>query len=275
MSLVFYDLSNHQAGLKLASDSRVKDSQAYIFKATEGTYFVDKECDKFVQQAKKLGKSYGVYHFLDGSDAIKQAEYFYSNIKGYVGEAVLVLDYEMYGRQGAVKAKQFLDHLYKLTGVRGWIYMNESDSNNDNWGPLAKDYALWIAKYSIQKPNHTKGLNIIAWQYTSTPLDKNIYYGDLVSWKAYAKGDKKGTQPDIKPQPAKSDYWFEGTRFKAKVDLIGHYPDKWSKLTGSYVEKGKEFDIVKLVKTSEGTSHAVLHDGSAVTLLKEYVEKIK
>lgn len=270
MTLTFYDVANHQAGLQL--NTLVSD--AFIFKATEGTYFVDKYCDGFVQQAKKLGKPYGVYHFLDGSDVIKQAEYFYSNIKGYVGEAVLVLDYEMYGRQGAVKAKQFLDHLYKLTGVRAWICMNESDSNSDNWGIIAKDYGWWAAKYSTQKPVNNKGLFMVAWQFTSTPLDKNIYYGDKASWMKYAKGDKSGTNPDIKPQPPKTDYWMDGTRFKAKVDLIGHYPDNWSKLTGSFIAKDKEFDIVKLISNGT-TSHAILHDGSAVTLLKSYVDKIK
>lgn len=68
--------------------------------------------------------------------------------------------------------------------------------------------------------------------------------------------------------------WYNGIRFKARVDLIGHYPDNWSKLTGSFIAKDKEFDIVKLI-SSGTTSHAILHDGLVVTLLKSYTIKIK
>lgn len=268
--LRFDDYSNWQAGKVLAN----VDTDAFIFKATEGTYFVDKTCDNFVQQAIKLGKPWGVYHFLDGSDVIKQAEYFYSNVKGYVGKGILVLDYEGYGRQGAVKAKQFLDHIYKLTGVRPWIYMNESDAASDNWEIVANDYGWWAAKYSTVKPVNNKGLLMVAWQYTDKPHDMNYFYGDKTAWAKYAAGDKSGTNPDIKPKPPVSNYHMDGTKFKAKVDLLGHFPENWSKLTGTYVAKGKEFDIVKLVSNGT-TSHAILKDGTAVTLLKEYVEKIK
>lgn len=272
MGLIFYDVSNHQGGLRLDS----LESDAFIFKATEGLGYVDKWCDNFVEQAKALGKPWGVYHFLDGSDVIKQAEYFYSNIKGYIGKGILVLDYEDYGRQGAVKAKQFLDHLYKLTGVRAWIYMNESDSNSDNWQPLAKDYALWIAKYSTKEPNHIKGLSVVAWQYTSKPLDKNIYYGDKPSWTKYALGDKNGITPDIKPTgPSTIDnYWTTGTRFKAKEPLIQHYADNWDKLTGDEIHKGREFDIKKMINNGK-TTHAILENGAAITLHKSYVEMVR
>ena len=70
MTLHVLDISNHQgANFKLGG------YDGYIFKASEGIYFVDKTCDIFVEQAKKLNKPWGVYHFLDGSDVIKQAQF--------------------------------------------------------------------------------------------------------------------------------------------------------------------------------------------------------
>lgn len=181
------DLSNHQAGTSLTQ----VPADAYIFKATEGTYFVDKACDPFVQQAKKLGKPYGVYHFLDQSDVVDQAHFFLQNIKGYIGEALLVLDYEGYGKQGVAKAKLFLETIYKETGVRPLIYMNESDANEVDWRyVIADNYGLWVAKYSAQVPNLRYWPHYAMWQYTSSPVDKSYFYGDLTAWKAYAKKNK-------------------------------------------------------------------------------------
>lgn len=133
------DVSNHQTGLSL----KTLNADAFIFKATEGNYFTDKTCDTFVTQAKALGKPYGVYHFLDQTDAIDQAKYFLKEIDGYLGEALLVLDYEGYGKQGANKAKVFLDYIYNQTGIKPLIYMNESDANSDDWAEVVKgDYGL-------------------------------------------------------------------------------------------------------------------------------------
>lgn len=220
MTLTFYDLSNHQGGMNLATDSRVRDVEAFIFKATEGTGYVDKYCDDFVQQTKKLNKPFGVYHFMDGSDVTKQAEFFYNNVKGYIGQGIMVLDYEMYGRQGAKAVETFVKRFYELSGVYVWLYMNESDSNNDNWSDyLKKNCGLWIAKYSTQEPNHVKGLNVIAWQYTSTPLDKNVFYGDVSMWNRYANKNSGETTEQInkRPRQAVETYWYGADSPKYKM----------------------------------------------------------
>lgn len=279
MTLTFYDLSNHQGGMSLATDSRVKDAQAFIFKATEGIYFVDKTCDGFVTQAKTQNKPWGVYHFLDGSDVVKQAEFFYNNVKGYIGQGVMVLDYEMYGRQGASAVERFVKRFYELSGVYVWLYMNESDSNSDTWSKYLKDNcALWIAKYSTQKPNHVKGLNTIAWQYTRTPLDKNTFYGDATAWKKYAQSSKQGTPTPITPTPAPNtiaSYNTSGTRFKALANLPIKETGDFSKETGLQIEKGKEFDVAKIINNGK-TTHAELLNGlGMVTLHKSYAQKIK
>ena len=62
MALNGIDISNHQKGLNLKDIT----CDFVICKATEGTTFVDKYCDGFMQQAMKLGKKVGVYHFASG-----------------------------------------------------------------------------------------------------------------------------------------------------------------------------------------------------------------
>lgn len=62
MTLLIADLSNHQTP-KLTNHP----VDLYIFKATEEQGGQTYSVDKYVHQAKKAGKSYGVYHFMDQS----------------------------------------------------------------------------------------------------------------------------------------------------------------------------------------------------------------
>ena len=109
MSMNGIDISNHQAGLNLAK----VPCDFVICKATEGTGFVDRYCDGWIQKALQLGKKVGVYHFATGkSSGVAEADFFYKNIKGYVGKAILVLDWEASAvNRGVAYAKAFLDRI--------------------------------------------------------------------------------------------------------------------------------------------------------------------
>ncbi|MGX6971062.1 GH25 family lysozyme [Vagococcus bubulae] len=260
------DLSNHQRGMSLDT----LQADAFIFKATEGTYFIDDTCDTFVQQAKKLNKPYGVYHFLDQSDVIKQADFFLTHIKGYIGEAILVLDYEEYGKQGAKKAKEFLDYVYQQTHVKPLIYMNESDANSDDWsGVVSSDYALWVAKYSTQSPSVTQWPDIAMWQFTSQPVDTSYFYGDKEAWSRYASVKNTVTTQ-------KATYHTSGTRFEALKSLIIYADESFKKASGMHFSKSTIFDIKQICHTKT-TTHASIfynHCEVYVTLHKDYVRKI-
>ena len=260
------DLSNHQRGVKLDT----LNADAFIFKATEGTYFIDDTCDHFVQQAKKLKKPYGIYHFLDQSDVIKQADFFLTHIKGYIGEAILVLDYEAYGKQGAIKAKQFLDYVYQKTKVKPLIYMNESDANSDDWSNVVKDdYGLWVAKYSTNPPHTPQWNDITMWQYTSTPVDTSHFYGDRDAWSRYASPKKENHQN-------KENYHTNGRRFEALKSLIIQADETFKKSSGMQFSKSTIFDIEQICHTKTTTHARILYNHSEVfvTLHKDYVRKI-
>lgn len=195
-----------------------------ICKATEGTGYVDPLCDKFYQQAKAKGKLLGVYHFARpdlGTTGEAEAEYFVKNIKGYIGEAILVLDYEC-APYSDDWAYAFAKRVHDLTGVWPMLYTSASKINGVNWSKTAKNCGLWIAGYpnAYNVPNPPTptpndmpyGIGAwefwAIWQYSSSAgaLDRDIANMDATAWRKYAavNGEAKPTpQPTPQPQPAK------------------------------------------------------------------------
>lgn len=195
-----------------------------ICKATEGTGYVDPLCDKFYQQAKAKGKLLGVYHFARpdlGNSGEAEAEYFVKNIKGYIGEAILVLDYEC-APYSDDWAYAFAKRVHDLTGVWPMLYASASKINGVNWSKTAKNCGLWIAgypnAYNVPNPPTPKPSDMpygigawpfwAIWQYTSSAgaLDRDIANMDATAWRKYAavNGEAKPTpQPDPKPTPTK------------------------------------------------------------------------
>ena len=195
-----------------------------ICKATEGTGYVDPLCDKLYQQAKAKGKLLGVYHFARpdlGTTGEAEAEYFVKNIKGYIGEAILVLDYEC-APYSDDWAYAFAKRVHDLTGVWPMLYASASKINGVNWSKTAKNCGLWIAGYpnAYNVPNPPTpsvkdmpyGIGAwpfwAIWQYTSSAgaLDRDIANMDAAAWRKYAAADgeaKPEPTATPKPQPAK------------------------------------------------------------------------
>ena len=140
------DISHWQAGLNIASTG----AEFVICKATQGTTFVDPSCDTHYQSAKRLGLKLGVYHYASGGDPIAEADFFLKNIQGYIGEAILILDWERLQNprfgEHASWCKKFLDRVKEKTGVKPLIYMSASVLRMADWSPVSNaDYGLWIA----------------------------------------------------------------------------------------------------------------------------------
>ena len=235
------DISNWQKGIDL---SKVQ-CDFVIVKATEGTTFIDKYCDGFYQQAKKLGKKLGFYHFArpEKNDPIAEADFFYKNTKNYFGEAIPVLDWESEGKSNVSWALQWLDHIYKLTGVKPMIYMSESVVNSYDWSKVVTgDYGLWVAKYRDNQPDYNYDMSnagskpsvkwwtfYAMWQWTSSGrldgysgnLDCDVFYGNAETWDKYAgvKTMKNGWMKDGQNWL----YYSEGKPVK------GWHKLKWSK----------------------------------------------
>lgn len=221
------DVSSYQSALDVNSVA----ADFVIIKATGGTGYVNPHCDVHYQQAVAGGKLHGVYHFYSdgfgGDDPIAEANYFVDNVAGYVGDGILVLDWERGGNPhfgDVAKAKAWLDHVYARTGVKPLIYMSLSVVSELDWSSVINaGYGLWVAAYIANAtpiPNYQMDpardpnprwdgvVNDCIWQFTSTGrldgyganLDCNFFYGDANAWNAYA-GKPEAPAPEPAPVP--------------------------------------------------------------------------
>lgn len=196
-----YDVSNWQSGY--STDWLLRTSDFLIMKATEGLNFVDGYCDGWVQACRNAGHPWGFYHFARNNDAIAEADYFVDNTAGYFGEGIPVLDWE--DGQSVAWVNAFVERVHSRTGIWPWIYANpwrfQLGGVNENCG-------RWVASYpgGVPRPEEcpaADGVPVCCWQYTSTPLDKNYFYGGIETWQAYATGGKE-TEGDNDMTPEQS-----------------------------------------------------------------------
>lgn len=218
MTMNGIDISNWQAGINLSNIA----FDFLIARATEGIGCVDKYCDGYIQQAIKLGKPFGFYHFArPTNDPIREAEFFYNNCRGYFGKGIPILDWESGNTSNVAWAKRWLDRVYQLSGVKPVIYMSESVVNAYDWSSVANaDYGLWVAKYRDNNPDynynmanagsrpHVKWWKFYCmWQWTSSGrlngyngnLDCDVFYGDQSTWDKYVGKSTSTTKPQTKP----------------------------------------------------------------------------
>ena len=190
--------------------NQVTEGDLIIVKATEGTGYVDPTCDPKYQLNKNAGKLLGVYHYARpdlGNTPDEEAQFFVDNIRGYIGEAIMVLDWESANKWDVNWAKRWLDKVKELTGIKPMIYMSSSVTFAYDWSSVvAGDYGLWVANYGNNDGSNHGCPDVGYWgvvamhQYTSNPLDKDEFFGDAAAWRAYAGN---GSAPAPTPKPSK------------------------------------------------------------------------
>jgi len=186
-----------------------------IIKATEGTNYVSPACDQQYQLAKSKGKGLGVYHFASGVDAVAEADHFVNSVQGYLGEAILVLDYEANAvNRGREWVRTFVRRIKERTQVPPVIYASTSVISSQQLDKLAveEDCGIWAANYGANNPTgYVKADQMngsVIRQYTSKgrldgyggDLDLNYSILTLEQWKKYALG-KRGGAPAPTPAP--------------------------------------------------------------------------
>ena len=218
MTLNGIDISSYQSGIDLT----VVPCDFVIIKATQGTGYVNPDCDRAYQQAKRAGKLRGTYHYVGGGNAVAEADYYANNIKGYLKDGLLAIDWEAeqnsaWGNEAYLE--QLVRRVIERTGVKPLIY--SMASRYAQVAAVAKklDCGLWIAEYADMNPT---GYQAHPWregayacairQYASTGrlngwggnLDLNIAYMTRDQWAKYVNpgGKPAATPAPSKPAPA-------------------------------------------------------------------------
>ena len=212
------DIARYQKGIDLS----VVPCDFVIVKATQGISYVSPTFREQIGQANLNGKLLGVYHYAGGGGAVPEAKHFIKTVREYIGNAILVLDWE--GEQNPNfgnpnYAKEFLATVKRETGITPFIYMSKSVCRQyaSAWDA---SYPLWCAQYKNQQPTGyqdnpwTDNKGFGAWkdcvilQYSSKGrlfgYDKNLdldkAYIDREQWLKYANGDAV-VVVDPKPKP--------------------------------------------------------------------------
>lgn len=296
MTMNGIDISNWQAGINLSNIT----FDFLIARATEGIGCVDKYCDGYIQQAIKLGKPFGFYHFArPTNDPIREADFFYSNCRGYFGKGIPILDWESGNTSKVTWAKKWLDRVYQLSGVKPVIYMSESVVNANNWSAVAAaDYGLWVAKYRDNNPDYNYSMAnagarpkvkwwkfYCMWQWTSSGrlngyngnLDCDVFYGDQSTWDAYVGKSTSATKPQAKPASKTTDQladeviagqWGNGEDRKKRLTAAGYdYNAVQNIVNNKMAAKKKPVSVYYVVKRGDTLSGIASKYGTTYTYL--------
>lgn len=241
-----------------------------IVKATEGTDYKNRyfaaHCDKVLSRKKLLG----AYHYANGGDVQKEADYFLAYIKKYLGKAILVLDWEaknnpLFGVKDLEWCLKWCSYVYQKTGIKPLIYIQKSAMD----AVKKSGYGLWIAQYpddvetGYQEHSWNEGkYNCLIRQYTSVgklagyagSLDLNKAYISAASWNKLAdKAKKTSASTTVK----------KSVNTLAKEVLAGKWgngADRKSRLTKAGYDYAKiQAAVNKLVKASQMSEDKIIN----------------
>lgn len=212
MTMNGIDISSHQTGINLAA----VPADFVIVKTTQGNWYVNPDADRAYQQAKKAGKLLGIYHYIDGrGGAAAEVDYFINNCRGYLGEALIAVDWEIDDNTqwgNTAYLEQVVRGIIEKTGIRPLIYGMQAGYAQLKSVADKLNCGLWVAQYANYEPT---GYQAHPWnegaygcairQYTSAGrlagyngnLDLNIAYMDRNAWMKYAA--KNGSKPAAAP----------------------------------------------------------------------------
>lgn len=205
------DVSNWQCDI----DTYALDADFVVAGATWGIGGFDNMClingvnqaaNYQLGRATDSGKSIGVYHYAMGRDANAEADFFVDNVRGYVGNAVLVLDWELqdnpqFGNGAWIET--WVRHVHARTQVWPIVYVQAS-ALGQLTSFVRGHCGVWVAQYASmavtgyqERPWLYGAYGEAMRQYTSNGyvpgyagrLDLNYFRGERWQWDAYAHGD--------------------------------------------------------------------------------------
>lgn len=278
----FIDISGWQKGLNLATlYSKNPDLGGVVIKATGGVSIYQSTFKPWADWMAEHGKPVGAYHFLDDdyrdSSGAKEAEFFVSKIKGYIGKVVPIADYEgrAKDKMGAKYLKEFLDTFYSMTGVKPMVYMSLGCCAQAGMKAIAEaGYPLWVAQYPDYNPvygfkadpwkrgavtpwksetmrQYTSQLYIPGWQ---SHLDADLFYGTREDWdRLVGTAESPASPPKTVAELAQeviAGKWGNGTARKEALEKAGYDYSAVQKAVNEMLSAPKKTgeDITKIAR---------------------------
>lgn len=166
------DVSEWQGNINWSEVSNSGVSVVYI-RASEGAEYVDPYALTNYTRAKENGIKVGFYHYLTAvnqEEALNQAEFFVSTIKGLEIDCKLAMDFETFDGLSIEKiniiARTFLEEVERLSGKDVVIYSDAYNARFTFSSELAADYPIWVADYYVSEPANGNWDTWEGFQYT-------------------------------------------------------------------------------------------------------------
>ena len=280
MTLKVIDISSYQS----AAAVNTPGTDAVIVKVSQGTGYINPNCDSQYQEAKRQGKLLGLYHYLNGVGAKAEAKFFVDNSTGYWKNDPVTLwaDWEG-GDNGAwgngAYVAEFIAEVNRLVGVACCGIYTGVDGISQSGSYLAATTPLWFAGYpdlrdSWDAPDFMYSIKpwetLTMWQFTDSQgkLDRSIFYGDANTWNKLSVkpngGSKPAPAPKPQPAPSTASYSTSGKNLETMAGdvqsgKVGDGPTREKVLGGYYT--GVQAIINERAKVIDGnTSHSILAD---------------
>lgn len=142
-------------------DVRSAGIEVVYIRASEGRGYIDPDAMRNYNGAKSAGIKVGFYHYLTArteAEAIEQAQFFVSVVKGLSIDCRLAMDFESFGTLGTYEinriAKAFLQEVQMLSGKEVIIYSDAYNAAYTFSSTLANNYPIWVADYFVSEPGN-------------------------------------------------------------------------------------------------------------------------
>lgn len=155
---------------KEVADSGIKI--VYI-RASEGNNYIDPDAIRNYNGAKNNNIKVGFYHYLTArneQEAIEQAQFFVSVLKGLNVDCRLAMDFENFGSLSLDEinfiSETFLAEVERLSGKEVIIYSDAYNAAYTFSDDLVLKYPIWVADYYVSEPGDGNWKTWDGFQYT-------------------------------------------------------------------------------------------------------------